>query len=62
MFNITTRPTMVDTKRIIQDGWNNLIRKIEKKRPRINSKVEKDNSEVSYRKGKKCPPKTIRLK
>ena len=53
---------MVDTKRIIQDGWNNLIRKIEKKRPRINSKVEKDNSEVSYRKGKKCPPKTIRLK
>ena len=62
MFNITTRTTMVDTKRIIQDGWNNLIRKIEKKRPRINSKVEKDYSEVSYRTGKKCPPKTIRLK
>ena len=53
---------MIDTKRKIQDGWNTLIRKKEKKRPRINSKVEKDNSEVSYRKGKKCPPKTIRLK
>ena len=32
------------------------------KRPRINSKVEKEYSEMSYRTGKKCPPKTIRLK
>ena len=62
MFNITTRTTIVDTNRIIQDGQNNPIRKIEKKWPRINSKVEKDYSKVDYRTGKKWPPKTMRLK